>query len=95
MPLTLTAEEIRREPHYANSRLVWSYNGIAVPLGLRMRILQILLDDGSMPLGQLLKSIRSNRNPTPSVMALACADRPSLDLVSQPLGPGTIARSRS
>jgi hypothetical protein len=94
-PLTLTAEEIRREPLYTNSRLVWSYNGIAVPLGLRMRVLQILLDDGPMPLGQLLKSIRSDRDPTPAVMALACANLLSLDLVSQPLGPGTIARSRS
>jgi hypothetical protein len=94
-PLTLTAEEIRREPRYANSRLVWSYKGIAVPLGLRMRVLQILLDDGPMPLGQLLKSIRSDRDPTRAVMALACADLLSLDLVSQPLGLGTIARSRS
>lgn len=94
-PLTLTAEEIRREPRYANSRLVLSYNGIAVPLGLRMRTLQILLDDGPMPLGQLLKSIRSDRDPTAAVMALACADLLSLDLVSQPLGPGTITRSRS
>jgi hypothetical protein len=94
-PLTLTAEEIRREPRYANSRLVWSYTGISVPLGLRMRVLQILLDDGPMPLGQLLKSIRSERDPTPAVMALACADLLTLDLVSQPLGPGTIARSRS
>jgi len=93
--LTLTAEEIRREPRYANSRLVWSYSGIAVPLGLRMRILQVLIDDGPMPLGQLLKSIRSDRDPTPAVMALACADLLTLDLVSQPLGPGTIARSRS
>jgi hypothetical protein len=60
-----------------------------------MRVLQILLDDGPMPLGQLLKSIRGDRDPTPAVMALACADLLTLDLVSQPLGPGTIARSRS
>jgi hypothetical protein len=93
--LALTAEEIQREPRYANSQLVWSYNGIAVPLGLRMHILQVLLDDGPMPLGQLLKSVLSDRDPTPAVMALACADLLTLDLVSEPLGPGTIARSRS
>jgi hypothetical protein len=64
-PLILTAEEIRREPRYANSRLVWFYNGIAVPLGLRMRVLQVLIDDGPMPLGQLLKSIPATAIPRP------------------------------
>ncbi|WGD51458.1 hypothetical protein QA641_39435 [Bradyrhizobium sp. CB1650] len=85
----------RREPRYANSRLVWSYNRIPVPLGLRIRILQVLLDDGPMPLGQLLKSVRSDRDPTPSVMALACIDLHTVDLVSQPLGSGIIVRSRT
>ena len=60
-----------------------------------MGILQVLPDDGPMPLGQLLKNIRSERDTTPSVMAFACADLLSLNLVSQPLRPGTIARSRS
>lgn len=94
-PLTLTAEEIRREPRFTNARLVWSYRGASVPVGLRLSILQILLDDGPVPLGVLLKSIRSDRDPAPSVMALACADLLILDLVSQPLGPGTIVRNRS
>lgn len=94
-PLTLTIEEIRREPRYANVQLVWSYRGTLVSVGLRMRILLTLLDDGPMALGQLLKSIRSDRDPAPAIMALACADLLSLDLTSQPLGPGTMARSRS
>ncbi len=93
--LTVTAEDIRREPRYTNARLVWSSNGISVPIGLRMRILQVLLDDGPMQLDRLLASIRSDRDPAPAVMALACADLVELDLVSQPLGPSTIARSRS
>ncbi|WP_298885627.1 hypothetical protein [uncultured Bradyrhizobium sp.] len=37
-PLTL-ADEIRREPHYAKSRFVWSYNGRHRPAGMGMRIL--------------------------------------------------------
>lgn len=94
-PLTLTAEGIRLEPHFTNTRLVWSYRGIHVPIGLRLGILQILLDEGPMPLGELLKSIRSERDPAPAVMALACADLIILDLASQPLGPYTIVRSRS
>jgi hypothetical protein len=92
--IILTTEEIRREPRYTNARLVWSCREIPVPVGLRMRILQILLDEGPMPLGELLKSIRSEHDPAPAVMALACADLLSLDIASQPLGPLTIARCR-
>jgi hypothetical protein len=90
--IILTTEEIRREPRYTNARFVWSYREIPVPVGLRMRILQMLLDDGPMPLGELLKSIRSNHDPAPAVMALACADLLHLDLVSRPLSPTTMAR---
>jgi hypothetical protein len=93
-PIVLTTEEIRREPRYANARLVWSYRDTPVSVGLRMRILQTLLDDGPMPLGELLKSIRSERDPVPALMALACADLLYLDLVSQPLRPATIVRYR-
>jgi hypothetical protein len=52
----------------------------------------MLLDEGPMPLGELLKSIRSERDPAPAVMALACADLLYLDLGSQPLRPATIVR---
>jgi hypothetical protein len=90
--IILTAEEIHREPRYTNARFIWSYREIPVPVGLRMRILQTLLDEGPMPLGELLKSIRSERDPAPAVMALACADLLYLDLVSQPLSPTTIVR---
>jgi hypothetical protein len=93
-PIVLTAEDIRQEPRYANARLVWSYRDTPVSVGLRMRILQTLLDDGPMPLGELLKSIRSERDPVPAVMSLACADLLYLDLVSQPLRPATIVRYR-
>jgi hypothetical protein len=45
-----------------------------------------------MPLGELLKCVRSDHDPAPAVMALACADLLHLDLVSRPLSPTTIAR---
>jgi len=90
--IILTSEEIRHEPRYTNARLVWSYREISVPVGLRMHILQMLLDEGPMPLGELLKSIRSEHDPAPAVMALACADLLHLDLVSRPLSPTTIVR---
>lgn len=93
--LTVTTDEIAAEPRYANSRLVWSYNGLAVPIGLRMGILQALLDDGPMPLGRLLASVNADRDPTPAVLAMACADLVELDLLSRPLGPLTMVGSRA
>jgi hypothetical protein len=55
-----------------------------------MHALQILLDEGPMRLGELLKSIRSEVDPVPVMMALACANLVYLDLVSQPLSPTTM-----
>lgn len=90
--LVLTAEDIRREPRRANANLVWSHNDVTVPIGLRLRILQALLDAGPMPLGQLLKSLSDERDPAPAVMALACANLVHLDLFAQPLSPTTLVR---
>ena len=93
--ITLTATDIKREPRFANSNLVWSYREHPVGIGLRMRILQVLADDGPMTLARLLSAVRSERDPSPAVMALACADLLELDLVSRPLGPETIAMARA
>jgi hypothetical protein len=90
--ITLTAAEVQREPRLANSRLVWNYRLHPVGIGLRMRILTILTDEGPMSLSRLLPQIRSDRDPSPAIMAMACANLIELDLVSGPLGPATIAR---
>jgi hypothetical protein len=93
--ITLTAADIKREPRFANSRLVWSYRLAPVGISMRMSVLQILADDGPMALSRLLSSLRSDRDPNPAILALACSDLIELDLVSGPLGPQTIARSRA
>jgi len=93
--ITLIAADIKREPRFANSNLVWSYRMRLVDIGLRMRILQILADDGPMALSRLLSTVWSDRDPSSAVMSLACADLIELDLVSQPLGPSTIVRARA
>jgi hypothetical protein len=95
MPITLTAADIRREPRFANSRLVWSYRLHPVGISMRMRVLQTLADDGPMSLSRLLFTVRSDRDPNPAILALACSDLIELDLVSRPLGPDTIARARA
>jgi hypothetical protein len=46
-------------------------------------------------LSRLLSAVRSDRDPNPGVMALACSDLIELDLISRPLGPQTIARARA
>ncbi|MBR0793053.1 hypothetical protein JQ631_28605 [Bradyrhizobium manausense] len=94
-PLVVTADELHREPRCSNCRIVWPNRGRFVPVGLRIRILQILRDDGPMELIRLLESVRSDTDPTPSVLSLACDDLLEIDLVSQPLGPATIVRVRS
>jgi hypothetical protein len=93
--LTITRADIQREPRFTNSKLVWAYRMHAVGIAMRMRILGILTEDGPMSLVRLLASIQSDRDPSPAIMALACADLIELDLVTRPLGPATIARSRS
>ncbi len=94
-PLIVTAEDIRREPRYANAKTVWMYQLHPVGIEMRMRILTVLQEDGPLPLACLLKRVHAFRDPAPAVLALACSDLIELDLVSQPLGPSTVARSRS
>jgi hypothetical protein len=91
-PLVLTAEQIAREPRCSNANLVWSYHDITVPIGLRLRIQQLLLDVRAMPLGQLLKAVAGESDPAAAVMALACANLLSLDLLTRPLAPATLVR---
>ena len=93
-PLTISRTDILREPRFTNSKLVWTHRLHPVGLSLRMKILGILNEDGPMTLARLLSSIRSDRDPSPAVMALACSDLIELDLITRPLGPATIARSR-
>jgi hypothetical protein len=94
-PLTLTGADIRREPRFANSREVWAYRFHPVGIEMRMLVLTVLQEEGPLHLAYLLRCIRSARDPLPAVMALACSDLVEIDLVSRPLGPTTIVRSRS
>jgi hypothetical protein len=94
-PLVVTAEDIRREPLCTNAKTVWTYRLHPVGIAMRMRILTVLQEDGPLRLACLLKRINAVRDPAPAVLALACSDLIELDLVSQPLGPSTVARSRS
>ncbi|MCP3471818.1 hypothetical protein NLM33_25120 [Bradyrhizobium sp. CCGUVB1N3] len=94
-PLVVTAEDLRTEPRRSNARLVWSYKDRPVPVPLRLNILKTVADEGPIELGRLLEIIRSGEDPSPAVMALACADLLEIDLTSEPLGPSTMLRART
>lgn len=91
----IRSEDLRREPNFSNSRLVWLYSRHHVPLDLRIRILTLLSQKRSMKLGELLQEIEGGSGGSRAVMALACSDLLELDLKSQPLGPTTLVRSRA
>jgi hypothetical protein len=93
--LYLAADDILREPRLANSRAVWSYRLQPVGITMRMRVLSILMENGPMPLSQLLSAIRADRDPGPVVLAMACSDLIQLDLIGVPLGPATMAQCRA
>lgn len=91
----MTSEDLRREPRFSNSRLVWLYNRHRVPFELRMRILEVLSEHQSTQLAQLLQEVQGGSRGSRAVMALACANLIEIDLVSQPLGPTTVVQSRA
>ena len=93
--LVVTAEDLRTEPRRSNVRMVWSYKDRPVPAAARIGILKIVADEGSIEFGRLLEMIRSDRDPSAAVLALACSDLLELDLASTPLGPMTVVRSRT
>jgi hypothetical protein len=94
-PLVVTAEDLDAQPARSNRDLVWSHSRRFVPVGLRIRILQVLRDDGPMELVRLLEDVRADVDPTPSVMSLCCDGLLELDLESGPLGPSTTVRQRT
>jgi hypothetical protein len=94
-PFTLTSADIKGEPRFANAKSVWQHRMHPVGIVMRLKVLTVLQDEGPLRLGCLLKRIDVGRDPAPAIMAMACSDLIELDLVSQPLGPSTIARSRS
>jgi hypothetical protein len=60
---------------------------------MRKRILRAL-DKGAMKLGELERSLESDRDLSPDVMALVCAGELELDMTSQPIQQTTIVKSR-
>jgi hypothetical protein len=71
-PWVLNEADILSEPRCTNVRTVWAHADHAVSIGLRLQVLGALTDEGAMPLAELLGRLRTDRDPAPAVMALAC-----------------------
>jgi hypothetical protein len=93
--LTLAGTEIRRGPRAVNSTQVWNCRHYGVFAPDRVRILQILSDEGPMPLNRLGAEASCTRDPIATTFAMACLDLIELDLTSIPLGPETSVRRRT
>ena len=95
LPLTVTETDIGREPRATNAKIVWRHDNRRVDMDLRMQVLSFLCDEGPMRLRELLSCLRAERDPTPGLLALACADLIELDLATEPLGPATMVGPRT
>jgi hypothetical protein len=92
---TLSAVDIGRQPRAANSRLVWACRHYRVSAGDRVRVLQVLTEEGEMTLARAAAQCRFAVDAVAAVLALVCADLIEADLATLPLGPETRLRRRS
>ena len=93
-PLTLTGEEIMREPRFRSARTVWQHRRFRTNFDTRYRIKRILADVIDMSLDELCSIVSGPQDPLLSVLSMACADLLEIDLESQAIGPATRVRWR-
>jgi hypothetical protein len=86
--------DIRREPLFSNCGLVWSHVNHRVAIGDRIRIMQILAEEGPLRIGDLVRNGPYQGDPSTALMALACHNVIELDLCQAALGPSTNVRIR-
>jgi hypothetical protein len=86
--------EIRQEPLFSNCRIVWSHASDRVAIGDRIRIMQMLSEDGPLPIGDIVRNGTYGGDPSAALMALACHDVIELDLNVAAIGPRTNVRIR-
>jgi hypothetical protein len=88
------ASDVRREPLFSNSRLVWSYARYHVSITDRLRIALALEDGGPQSVLELEERARPNCDILAAVCALACEDLLCIDTCLEPLGLRTVVFSR-
>jgi hypothetical protein len=91
---TISAADLSMPPRVQNALECWRHRNVQVDIGMRIKVMQALEELGPMSFSHLLESVNSTRDPAPAVLSLACSDLLEIDLVSRPLGPRTIVKSR-
>jgi hypothetical protein len=94
-PIVVSAADIRREPLFSNARHVWACSQRAVHIGMRLRIVRTLSEDGPMNLDHLCSMVEGPQDPAAAVFALVCANLIEIEIEQEPLGPTTRVRLRS
>jgi hypothetical protein len=90
----VTAAEIRSEPRASNSRMVWACRHRPVIVDDRIRVLDLLAEEGPVPLSRAAGVMRFSRGAISAVLTLVCADLIEIELSETPLVPETIVRRR-
>ncbi|WP_426532773.1 hypothetical protein [Bradyrhizobium sp. McL0615] len=88
------ASDIRREPLFSNSDLVWSYARYHVSITDRLRIALALEDGGPQSVMELEERARPTCDILAAICALACDDLLCIDTHREPLGLRTVVSSR-
>jgi hypothetical protein len=94
-PVVVSAADIRREPLFSNARQIWACSQRPIHIGMRLRILRTLSDEGPMSLDQLCSMVEGPQDLASSVFALACPDLIEIEIKTEPLGPATRVRLRA
>jgi hypothetical protein len=88
------ASDIRREPLFSNSRMIWSYARYHVSIPDRLRIALALEDGGPQSIMELEERARTTGDILAAVCALACEDLLCIDAYLEPLGLRTVVFSK-
>ncbi|MGH6985030.1 MAG: hypothetical protein ACREEI_12465 [Stellaceae bacterium] len=83
----VTEAEIRSEPRATNVRMVWGCRAKRVHVDDRVRLLELLGEEGPMALSRAAAAMQFARGAISAVLALACADLIEIELGTAPLGP--------
>jgi hypothetical protein len=91
----VTAAALRREPRAGNCRMVWACRHRRVVVDDRIRVLELLNEEGPLPLTRVAGEMCFARGVISAVLAMACADLVEIELERAPLGPKTVVRMRA
>jgi hypothetical protein len=90
----VTFADIKSEPRAANCQMVWACRHWPVMVDDRIRVLDVLGEEGPLPLSRAAAVMRFSRGAISAVLALVCADLIEIELGEMPLAPETVVRRR-